>query len=503
MTAFETSSPSRFGELRFRTIFEQSPVSTQLFAPDGRTLAVNRAWERLWGVTLAELGEYNVLEDPQLVDKGIMPYVVRAFAGESVAVPPFKYEPDKTRVVPGAVAYRWVRSFIYPVKEECGKVVQVVLTHEDITDHVHAEEALKESEARFRAMFEGAPVGIALLDLEGRYIAVNPVRQEMLGYTEEELLGDQFQAITHRDDLAYDAKVNAEARALGKGRFQIEKRFVRRDGAIRWARVTVSMVYDDAGERKYSVAITEDITDQKEAEEAAARLEREKEEFLSSVAHDIRTPLTGIRGRVQLLAKRMQRDGTVPPDRLRDDLARIDASTSRISSLIAEMLEVANMQIGRHTTLDRRPTDIVSLARHVVEEHRQVATHRVLFESDLPDLIGIWDAHRVERVLANLLSNATKYSPDGDPVTVQIMRDGDCAVLVVSDRGIGIAPSDLDRIFDRFQRGQNAVGRIPGTGIGLATVKSIVEEHGGVVCVTSTEGEGTTFTVRLPLRPGL
>lgn len=499
MTAFETSSSPTADESRFRTVFEQAPVSTQLFAPDGRTVAVNRAWERLWGVTLPQLGEYNVLEDQQLVDKGIMPFVVRGFAGESLVIPPFKYVPDETRHVSGAVPYRWVRAFIYPVKDDFGTIEQIVLTHEDITEQVRAEQALRQSEARFRAMFEGAPVGIALLDLDGRYIAVNPVRQEMLGYSEEELLGDRFQAVTHRDDLAYDAEVNAEARALGRGRFQLEKRFVRRDGAIRWARVTVSMVYDETGKQQYSVAITEDITEQKEAEEAAARLEQQKEEFLSSVAHDIRTPLTGIRGRVQLLAKRLQRDGTVPPERLRDDLARIDASTGRISSLIAEMLEVANMQIGRRTVLDPRPTDLVSLARQVVEEHRQVATHQVLFESNLTELVGIWDAHRVERVLANLLSNATKYSPDGDPVTVRIARDGDWAVLVIEDHGIGIAPADLERIFGRFQRGQNAVGRIPGTGIGLATVKTIVEEHGGTVCVTSNEGEGTAFTVRLPL----
>lgn len=498
MTTVQASAPLESEDLRFRTFFEQSPISTQIFAPDGQTLAVNRAWERLWGVRGTQAGEYNILEDQRLVSKGIMPFIVRGFAGESLTMPPIMHEPDqasRSRLAP----YLWIRASMYPVMGANGAISQIVLTNEDITEQVLAEQALRESEARFRAMFDGAPVGISLLDLEGRYLAVNPARQEMLGYTTEEIMGERFHTVTHRDDLAYDAAVNAEARELGKGRFQLEKRFVARGGAVRWARVTVSMVYDETETPRYSVAITEDITHQKEAEAAAALLEQQKEEFLSSVAHDVRTPLTGIRGRVQLLAKRLQRDGHVPAEQLRQDLARIDASTSRISTLISEMLEVANVQIGRPPVLHLQETDLVSLARSVVVEHRQVATHRVVFESDLTSLTGIWNAARIERMLANLLSNATKYSPGGDPVTVRVETDADWALLSVADSGIGIDRDDLAGIFDRFARGRNAVGRIPGTGIGLATVKTIVEEHGGTISVASGEGVGTTFTVRLPL----
>lgn len=499
LTVIETTASSAADRLRFRSFFEQSPVSTQIFAPDGSTVAVNRAWERLWGVTWSQLGEYNILEDQRLVAKGVMPLILRGFAGESLTIPAVKYEPAETRQVAGAVPSRWVRAFIYAVRDENGMISEVVLTHEDITDQMNAEQARRESEARFRAMFDGAPVGISLLDLEGRYLAVNPARQEMLGYTGEEIMGERFHTVTHRDDLAYDAAVNAEARELGKGRFQLEKRFLTRDGAARWARVTVSMVYDDAGDPQYSVAITEDITAQKEAEEAAARLEKHKEEFLSAVAHDVRTPLTGIRGRVQLLTKRLQRDGAVAPEQLRKDLARIDASTSRISTLISEMLDVANLQIGRPPVLDVQKIDLVSLARAVIEEHQQVATHRVVFESNLPEIIGLWNAARIERMLANLLSNAIKYSRGADPVTVRVGSEAKWAVLSVADRGIGIAREDLTRVFGRFERGRNAIGRIPGTGIGLATVKAIIEEHGGTVSVSSEEGVGTTFIARLPL----
>ncbi|HEV2704825.1 MAG TPA: CHASE domain-containing protein [Pyrinomonadaceae bacterium] len=135
----------RASERRFRTLVEQSPLSTQIFAPDGRTLRVNRAWEKLWGVTLERLGEYNILQDAQLVEKGIMPYIVRGFGGETVEVPAILYDPEET--IPGKTEHenpqRWVQAIIYPVKDEQGRVSEVVLVHEDITERRRLEEQLR------------------------------------------------------------------------------------------------------------------------------------------------------------------------------------------------------------------------------------------------------------------------------------------------------------------------------------------------------------------------
>lgn len=771
----ETADTLRASEARFRTVFEQSPVSTQIFSRDGTTVAVNRAWEELWGVTLDQIAGYNILEDQQLIDKGIMPYIQRGFAGEATTIPPVRYVPGETIPHISDVPYRWVSAWIYPVKDELGAIREVVLMHEDITERKHAEEMLRLSEARyrsvvetspdaialvgldarvimanqlaaeifgydsademagvnvlglvapvdrgraqenlrkritleitegrnteylllrkdghtfpaelsssalvdddgrplavtiiarditerkqaeerFRAVFDGAPVGISLIDREGRYIAVNPIRREMLGYSEEELLGRHYQEFTHPEDVEDDLRINAEAREQGRNHYQLEKRFVRSDGSVAWTRITVSMVRNDEGEIQYSISLAEDITDRKRAEEALAELfqlervarenveklaaeraailgqvaegiiiadpdgritfvnevahrihgvneldvpvesypdvyhlftmdgapyppdetplaravrkgetvvdaewrirqpdetevvaqgsatpvvgedgdrlgavvtfrdvtaqhevERQKDDFLSAVAHDLRTPLTSIKGRIQLVRRRAERAARQPATFL-EDLERIDVSATKMVTLINELLDVANIQIGRPLNLVRRPVDLVDLARSVAAEHQQAAgEHRILVEASVPELVGKWDATRLERVLANLLSNAIKYSPRGGNITVGVARVKDevgaepgprpggtrrrWAVLEVKDQGVGIPAEDLPRIFERFHRGENVTGKIPGTGIGLAAVREIVRQHGGSVTVESEEGVGTTFLVRLP-----
>ncbi len=752
----------------YRIIFEQSPISTQIFAPDGRTLAVNPAWERLWGTTLEGVGEYNVLQDPQLIEKGIMPYILRGFAGEALDIPAIRYSPNETVAGVTDVSHRWVAAHIYPVRDAGGTIRQVVLMHEDISERRIVEEGLKASEERFHAIVDSAPIGISLLDPEGRYIAVNPARQEMLGYSEEELIGRHYLDVTHPADIEYDRQVNEQARELRRDHYQLEKRFVRRDGAVRLSRITVRTVRDDDDEVLYSISVAEDvtesrrmeeallaaeekyrtlvellpvaaytapdtpgatayvspaierllgysredwtgtpdfwpqvihpedrerilrrdrevrqtgerfleefrvidkagqvhwvrdeaivaydseghtwlhgvyvdITDRKQAEEERVRLfelerairisteqlaaerqailsqiaegvimadpsgritfvneearriygiaelgvtpdrysdvyhvytlqgepfpslelplaravlrgetvvnqkllvhradgqqvvaevsatpvtaedgtrmgavlavrditsqynvERQKDDFLSAAAHDLRTPLTSMKGRVQLLRRRAER-GHLDLEIMVTELDRIDIGLRRMTSLISELLDVANIQIGRPLVLERKPVDLVALAREVATEQQHVSDrHQVTVNARTPIVIGTWDQTRLERVLANLLSNAIKYSPEGGAIEVCVDGQGDWGVLSVTDEGIGIPEVDLPRVFDRFMRGENAAGKIPGTGIGLAAVRDIVERHGGTITVENREGKGAVFTVRLPISP--
>jgi len=241
------------------------------------------------------------------------------------------------------------------------------------------------------------------------------------------------------------------------------------------------------------------------AEEAV----RGRDEFLYTVSHDLKNPLASIKGRVQLAQQRLAAPRLPENDKVIALLAPIDATVTRMSRLIDDLLDGARLQAGQLLALDPQPTDLVALVRREVAEH-EVAEHEAaaighVLHVDAPTsrISGTWDAFRLERVLDNLLANAVKYSPNGGDITVDVRpgtsNDGrDGAILQVRDKGLGIPRADLPHVFERFHRAGN-VGRTAGTGIGLSGVRQIVEQHGGSIVIDSEAGVGTTVTVWLPL----
>ena len=257
------------------------------------------------------------------------------------------------------------------------------------------------------------------------------------------------------------------------------------------------------------LAVAEDLAGRAALAVDNARLYREareairtRDEFLASASHDLRTPLMIIQGRARLL--RVAGGAAAGSERLADGLAAIEAAVARMASQIDEFMDVAQLQMGRPLELQVMLTDLARLVRRVVDRHRR-ASHplQVSVEAADGELVGLWDASRLERVLDNLLSTAVKYSPNGGEIGVTLTREDDAAaswaVLRVRDRGLGIPAADLPLVFEQFHRAGNVVGRFIGSGIGLAGSRQIVEQHGGTIVVESREGAGSTFTVRLPL----
>lgn len=177
----ETQHRLRMSERRFRSLVEQSPFSIQVMVPDGYTRLVNHAWEKLWGVKLEQIAGYNILQDKQLIEKGVMRHIEKGFSGEAAVVPPVVYNPADNPVVAGPVRSRWVASNIYPIKDESGTIVDVILVHQDITEHKLVEDSLRESEMRFRSVIEQAPVGMSF-SRDGYTLDVNPAFLKMFGY---------------------------------------------------------------------------------------------------------------------------------------------------------------------------------------------------------------------------------------------------------------------------------------------------------------------------------
>lgn len=242
-------------------------------------------------------------------------------------------------------------------------------------------------------------------------------------------------------------------------------------------------------------------------EESARRLAEEavrlRDGFLAAAAHDLRNPLTAIMGICALWRRRALASRTHDTERCASAISTIESNARRLATQIDELLDVAGAEAGRPLRLNRTTTDLVALVEDSIRARSASSLrHDVRFGTDLVQLVASFDAARLERVVDNLLANALKYSPLGGKVTVRVSRERgpnhEWAVVAVTDEGLGIPASDVPRIFDPFHRASN-VGPITGTGIGLASARQIVEQHGGYVEVASREGVGSTFTVRLPI----
>ena len=271
-------------------------------------------------------------------------------------------------------------------------------------------------------------------------------------------------------------------------------------------------VFDERAERfavglaaQAAVAVENARLYQQAQDELAARgrAEAEKEAFLDAVAHDLGNPLTTVKGQAQLLRRRA-RQGRADLATLETGLAAIEAATDRATRLIGELTDAARLEAQRPLDLRRTAIDLVALAEaSITESQAAAAGHPLHLEIGVAEVVGLWDADRLTRVLENLVANAIKYSPAGSTVVVRVDREeapgGPVAVLSIADQGVGIPADDLPHIFERFRRGGNVAGRIAGSGLGLWGSQRIVAQHGGTIAIDSTEGKGTTVTVRLPL----
>jgi signal transduction histidine kinase len=232
---------------------------------------------------------------------------------------------------------------------------------------------------------------------------------------------------------------------------------------------------------------------------------RIRDEFLASVAHDLKNPLTSIKGYAQLLQRQAAKLAAPEAARLVRDLASIDAMASKTVDQLNELVDLARLQAHQPLELNLQPLDLVALVRQTVTDYSRInGGHTIELIASVPELYGVWDELRLERVLGNLLSNALKYSPPGSTVRVHVDPDDEpsgasWAVVKVEDQGIGIPAAELPHVFERFFRASNAVNHHPGAGLGLAGARQIVVQHGGSMSVESTLNQGSTFTMRLPV----
>lgn len=360
---------------------------------------------------------------------------------------------------------------------------------------------------------------LAVSDADGRVLAANPAYEVLYGYTVDEVIGSSFSIIFPETERA---AAEAEYRAVFAGPAQqapFTSVVQRRDGTMRTVESRISFL-EHEGQRIAMLSIIRDITTEVAALRVAELADQARRDLLSSLSHDIKSPLAVIKGHAQTLRRRAIRDALGPAEQLVGVLEQIEDSALQVASLVDELVEVSGQDGSAPPALNRAPVDLVLLAGEAVKRHQRLTDERELrLETAAPSVVGQWDAARLRRVLDNLLENAVKYSPGDTPITVRITFDAPApeperageqvmlgsprsgALLAVEDHGIGISPADRPHVFERFWRGSNVATSVAGAGIGLSSVRQVVEQHGGIVRIASLEGEGTTVTVWLPLEP--
>ncbi len=375
-----------------------------------------------------------------------------------------------------------------------------------------AMEDLRESEDRFRLLVESVrDYAMVMLDEDGLVASWNEGVHRIHGYEEREIVGQSFARFYTEEDVEQGGPKRDLEAALAEGRTRTESWRVRKDGTRFFAETTLSAVHDASRRLRGYALVTNDVTATKRAEEENRRLMRQledavraRDDFLAIASHELKTPLTSLQLQVQTLLRIVHApesgDGTegVPRERLLHKLTVVGRQVDRMNKLVTELLDISRIARGR-LELEEEEVDlseVVSAVAARLEDAAVDAGSEVVVRAE-PMVRGRWDRFRIEQVVNNLLSNAIKYG-QGRPVTVVLCRSGSSAMLSVEDRGIGIAPTDQARIFKRFERAvsENAFG---GFGMGLWIVRQIVEAHGGTIRVHSRRGEGSTFTVEVPL----
>lgn len=353
-----------------------------------------------------------------------------------------------------------------------------------------ATEEMRKARDHAETVLNSVGEAVLVVDSDGLIELVNEAFTEQTGYTREEAKGARFDRFLLADDTSQAPSHNLPDMLHRSKIWRGEAVIRRKDGGSYDAALTISTLQRPGEDRGY-VASLRDISALKE-------IQRIKDSFISTAAHELRTPLTSIQGFSEILLHR-----ALEPERQRRYLQIINTQSSQISQIIDELLDISRLEAGRGLDIKPEPFDLRTLINEVVETFTDAFPgHRYVVDcASFPPVKG--DPFRLAQVLRNLLSNATKYSPQGGLVTIQCRTQGGFLLVNVEDEGIGMTPEQQQHLFEKFYRADSSNTSIGGTGLGLTISKLIVELHGGMIWAESEYGVGSRFNFTVPLAQGV
>jgi two-component system, OmpR family, sensor histidine kinase VicK len=486
----------RESEARYRQLVEGSLGMVCTHDLRGTLLTINTHGAETIGRTVEEMSGHNLAEFIAPEKRGALSAYLKKIGetGEAQGLLHLSHADGEIRVV----AYR-NKLIVIP-----GRAPYVLGFGVDISEQVRAEGRLRTLTRQSDSILASVGDGIYGIDLDGKITFVNAAAMQMLGYKQDEMLGEVMHNLIHHtrvDGAPYDSADSPIRKSLTNfDTVRVSNEiFWRKDGTsfpVEYvARPQIdSQSSDSDGLKPLGVVVAFTDTTERRA------LDRMKDEFISTVSHELRTPLTSLRGALGLLA-----GGALVnrPEKTQQMLEIAISNSDRLVRLVNDILDLERISSGKaelHSTLCSAE-DLLRRAAGVQQARAPRPNIRIFFAAHG---VNVWaDPDRILQTLNNLLSNAIKFSPAGSEVhlTARNLDDGE-AIIEVRDQGQGIPAEKLEHIFDRFQQGDASDSRaIGGTGLGLAICRSIINQHGGRIWATSVEGQGTTFHFTLPTKP--
>lgn len=490
-------------ELRFRTLTSHAPVGIFQTDPKGHCLFVNERWCEMAGMTPEEAkgaGWARALH-PEDRERVFNEWYDATKAGRKFAAE-YRFQTPQGKVT-------WLYGSAIALRNEAGAVVGYIGTITDITERKEAEEKLKESENRFRQLAENIHEVFWMSDpLKREMLYISPAYEKIWGRSCESLYQEpkSFAEAIHPEDQP-QMKASLEQQARGEAT-DIVYRVIRPDGSSRWIRDRSFPIRDRSGRVYRTAGIAEDITQQREAEEAlksktiqALEASRIKSDFVSNVSHELRTPINAIIGYSSLLL-----DGTygaVGQDQ-KAPLEGVVRNANDLLNLVNDVLDFSRIESGK-MAIRLGPVEIPSLIQGILSGIQPLFEKKSLsVQFHPPEIFPVIqsDAEKIKQITVNFLSNAVKFTKQGGiTIAAKDLPEKGGVEFSIQDTGIGIKPEELPKIFDAFhQVDASATREFGGVGLGLAIVKKLIELLQGEVRVESEFGRGSTFTVYLPYR---
>ena len=525
--------------------------------PNGFVLTWNAGAERIKGYRADEIigKHFSIFYPRELVEEGFPAFELRTAANTG------RFEDEGWRIRKDGSRF-WANVVITALRDETGELVGFAKVTRDLTERREAEEALRESEERFRLLVEGVrDYAIFMLDPEGRVSTWNAGAERINGYRAREIIGQHFSRFYPEEDKRSGKPEHELEIASETGKYEEEGWRVRKDGTVFWAGVLIAAIRNKTGELVGFAKVTRDLTERRSAEERAlddarrvsaeeaarrAAEEREQElralaerlsrqakelederieaeearrlaeesraradeanlaksQFLAAMSHELRTPLNAIGGYTDLLA--MGLSGPITPQQ-EEQLARIKRSQTHLLGIINDILNFSRIEAGQlvYNIEDVSMRAAIDAVTHMVMPQAVANGLRLDAEPCDPSIAARVDRAKLEQILVNLLSNAVKFTGPGGRITVSCVEQPNVVMVSVHDTGSGIPADKLESIFEPFiQVGRSLTAPAEGTGLGLAISRDLARAMGGDITVKSTVGEGSDFCVTMPKATG-